>query len=351
MKKSFLTILASAPLVALVTIAPATGVSAELTGAGSTFVYPVISKWAEAYKKETGNSVNYQSIGSGGGIKQIQGKTVEFGATDMPLKSEELAKDDLVQFPLVNGAVVPVVHLTGVENGKLKLSGPVLADIFLGKIKKWNDAAITAMNKDVKLPDQQISVVHRSDGSGTSFIWTNYLSKVSPEWKTAVGEGTAVKWPAGVGGKGNEGVASFVKQIDGAIGYVEFAYAQQNQMNAVQMKNQAGEFITPNLAAFKTAAEGGGWAGAKDFYLILTDAAGKKSWPIAGSTFVLMHKTQENPEQAKQVISFFKWAYSKGQNLAEGLSYVPVPAKVTSMIEKTWKSEFKTKDGKTIAMP
>ncbi len=335
----------------LASLAQSAHAASEMTGAGSTFVYPIISKWADAYKKETGNSMNYQSIGSGGGIKQIQSKTVDFGATDMPMKSEDLAKDDLVQFPLINGAVVPVVNIAGVEAGKLKLSGTVLADIFLGKIKKWNDVAIMEMNKGMKLPAQDISVVHRSDGSGTSFIWTNYLSKVSSVWKTKPGEGTAVNWPVGVGGKGNEGVASFVKQIDGSIGYVEYAYAMQNKMSFVQMKNKDGQFVEPNLESFKTAADGGDWATAKDYYLILTDAAGKKSWPIAGSTFILMHKTQENPEQAKHVLGFFQWAYKKGSSMAQELSYVPVPGKVIAMIEKTWKTEIKTKEGKAIALP
>ncbi len=323
----------------------------DITGAGSTFVYPVISKWAEAYKKETGNSINYQSIGSGAGIKQIQNKTVDFGASDMPLKSEELAKGNLVQFPLVNGAVVPVIHVSGIEGGKLKLDGSTLANIFMGRIKKWNDPALMALNPGMKIPDQEISVVHRSDGSGTSFIWSNYLSKVSPDWKSQIGEGTAVKWPTGVGGKGNEGVASFVNQIDGSIGYVEYAYAQQNKMIVVQMKNKSGEFVQPNSESFIQAANAGDWATAKDYYLILTDAGGKKSWPIAGSTFVILHKTQENPEQAKQVLGFFHWAYNSGQKLASELSYVPMPAKVTAMIEKTWKSEIKTKDGKVISLP
>jgi phosphate transport system substrate-binding protein len=325
--------------------------AAEITGAGSTFVYPIISKWADAYKKETGTSINYQSIGSGGGIKQIQAKTVDFGATDKPMTSEELAKDGLIQFPLVNGAVVPVVHLKDVNAGDLKLSGPVLADIFMGKVKKWNDPAITAMNKGLKLPDQDIQVVHRADGSGTSFIWTNYLSKVSPEWKEKIGEGTAVNWPTGVGGKGNEGVASYVNQIDGSIGYVEYAYALQNKMNYTQMKNKAGTFVKPELKTFSEAAAGGDWAKAKDYYLILTDAGGKNSWPIAGSTFILMHKNQEDSAKAKQTLGFFKWAYAKGGTSAEELQYVPLPKKVAQMVEKTWSTEIKGKDGKVIAIP
>jgi phosphate transport system substrate-binding protein len=323
----------------------------DITGAGSTFVYPVISKWADAYKKETGHSINYQSIGSGGGIKQIQGKTVDFGASDMPLKSEDLAKDDLIQFPLINGAVVPVIHVAGILPGQLKLSGPVVADIFMGKIKKWNDPAIVEMNKTLKLPDQAITVVHRSDGSGTSFIWSNYLSKVSPDWKSKVGEGTAVNWPVGVGGKGNEGVASYVTQIDGSIGYVEYAYSLQNKMNYTQMKNRAGQFVEPKVETFKEAAAGGDWAKAKDYYLILTDAPGKNSWPVAGSTFVLMHKTQDKPEQGKEALRFFRWAYNKGQGMADELNYVPMPGKVSAMIEKTWKSEIKSRDGSAILVP
>ncbi len=323
----------------------------EMTGAGSTFVYPLISKWADAYKKETGNSVNYQSIGSGGGIKQIQGKTVDFGASDMPLKTEDLAKDNLIQFPVINGGVVPILNVAGMTTGQLKLTGDLLANIFLGTIKKWNDPAITALNKGLKLPDQAITVVHRSDGSGTSFIWTNYLSKVSADWKTKVGEGSAVNWPAGVGGKGNEGVASYVKQIDGSIGYVEYAYALQNKMASVQMKNKAGQFVEPKAETFKAAAAGAEWEKAKDFYLILTDAPGKNSWPIAGSTFVLMHKLQEKPEQAKATLKFFQWAYGKGQGMAEELHYVVLPTKITALIEKNWKAEIKSKDGAAVFVP
>ena len=343
--KSFLVFV----MLGLFSVSPAG--ATEVTGAGSTFVYPLISKWADAYKKETGDSINYQSIGSGGGIKQIQGKTVDFGATDMPLKSEDLVKDDLVQFPVINGGVVPVINLAGVTVGQLKLTGNILANIFLGTIKKWNDPAITDLNKGLKLPDQAISVVHRSDGSGTSFIWSNYLSKVSTDWKTKVGEGTAVNWPVGVGGKGNEGVATYVKQIDGSIGYVEYAYALQNKMATVQMKNKAGQFVEPKAETFKAAAAGAEWEKVKDFYLILTDAPGKNSWPIAGSTFILMHKTQEKPEQAKAALKFFHWAYSKGQGMAEELNYVTLPSKVAALIEKNWKTEIKSKDGAVIFVP
>jgi phosphate transport system substrate-binding protein len=324
--------------------------AAEITGAGSTFVYPILAKWADTYKKETGTSVNYQSIGSGGGIKQIQSKTVEFGATDMPLKSEDLAKDDLVQFPIISGAVVPVIHVKNVENAKMNLTGALLADIFAGGIKKWNDPAIEKLNKGLKLPDQAITVVHRSDGSGTSFIWTNYLSKVSADWKAKFGEGTAINWPAGVGGKGNEGVASYVKQIDGSVGYVEYAYALQNKMITTRVENKSGDFVAATPASFKAAAASADWTKAKDYYLILTDTAGKASWPIAGSTFILMHKTQADAAQAKEALKFFHWAYAKGAQQADELNYVSIPAKVAKAIEQTWKKEIKSTDGAPIAV-
>lgn len=315
--------------------------AAEITGAGSTFVFPLISKWAATYKTETGTAINYQSIGSGGGIKQIQGSTVDFGATDMPLKPEDLFKDDLIQFPLVNGAIVPVIHVEGIESGKMKLTGPMIADIFLGKIKKWNDKTIQALNPDLKIPDKEISVVHRADGSGTSFVFTNYLSKVSPQWKEKVGEGTAVQWPLGVAGKGNEGIATFVKQIDGAIGYVEFAYALQNKMTMTKMKNNAGKFVTPDDESFAAAAAGAEWGKAKNFYLIMTDAPGAKSWPIAGSTFILMHKTQKNGQQASVALKFFQWVYSNGDASAKELHYVSIPKNVAKTIQEQWHKEIK----------
>jgi phosphate transport system substrate-binding protein len=313
----------------------------EVTGAGSTFVYPILAKWATAYKTETGSQINYQSIGSGGGIKQIQAKTVDFGATDMPLKPEELAKDDLVQFPIINGALVTIVHIAGIKAGELKLTGPLIADIFMGKVKKWNDKAIADLNKGTKLPDQDISVVHRSDGSGTSFIFSNYLSKVSGDFKTKIGEGTAVQWPVGVGGKGNEGVANFVKQIDGSIGYVEYAYAVQNDMAYTQIQNHAGKFVTPNDDSFAAAASGVDWAKAPGYYLIMTDAGGAKSWPIAGSTFILMHKNQDKVAQGTEALKFFKWAYAKGEASAREMHYVPIPAKVSKDIQSKWKTEIK----------
>lgn len=313
----------------------------EITGAGSTFVYPILAKWAAAYKTETGHAVNYQSIGSGGGIKQIQAKTVDFGATDMPMKPEDLEKDDLIQFPIINGAIVPVLHVEGIKTNELKLSGALLADIFLGKIKKWNDPAIAALNSGLKLPAQDISVVHRSDGSGTSFVFTNYLSKISPEWKTKIGEGTAVTWPVGVGGKGNEGVASYVKQIDGSIGYVEYAYAVQNTMTVAKLKNHENQFVEADDQSFNAAAAGVDWTKAKGFYLIMTDAPGKKSWPIAGSTFILMQKTQKNVQQGTEALKFFKWAYAHGEASAKELHYVPIPATVAKAVEKEWHNQIK----------
>lgn len=314
--------------------------AADITGAGSTFVYPVLSKWADVYKKETGTSVNYQSIGSGGGIKQIQSKTVDFGATDMPLNPEELKRDGLVQFPIISGAIVAVVNLAGIATNQLKLDGPLLADLYLGKIKKWNDPAIAAVNPGLPLPNLAVAVVHRSDGSGSSFIWTNYLSKVSANWRDQVGEGSAVRWPVGVGGKGNEGVASYVKQIKGAIGYVEFAYALQNKMTTVQLKNQAGQFVEPNSTSFMSAATSANWTKARDYFLILTDAPGKDAWPVAGSTFVLMQRTPKSQEQTAATVKFFRWVLDKGGNMASELHYVPLPKTLAQSVEKTWKENI-----------
>jgi phosphate transport system substrate-binding protein len=321
----------------------------DITGAGATFPYPVYAKWAEAYKAKTGVGMNYQSIGSGGGIKQIQNKTVDFGASDMPLKPEELDKDGLLQFPTVIGGDVPVVNLEGVKPGELKLTGPLLADIYLGKITKWNDPAIAKLNPGAKLPDSEITVVHRSDGSGTTFIWVNYLSKVSPEWKQKVGEGTSVAWPAGVGGKGNEGVASYVQRVKGAIGYVEYAYALQNKMTYAQVQNRDGVFVSPSSETFKAAAAGADWTKTPGYYLVLTDQPGKNSWPISGATFILMYKTQPKPETAKEVLKFFDWAYSpEGDKLADALDYVPLPEAVTQQIRGTWKAQIKDTSGKPV---
>jgi len=322
--------------------------AANITGAGATFPYPVYAKWAEAYKAKTGIGMNYQSIGSGGGIKQIKAKTVDFGASDKPLKPEELAKDGLMQFPTVMGGVVPVINLPGISGGQVKLNGGVLADMFLGKIKKWNDPAIAALNQGVTLPSTSITVVHRSDGSGTTFIFTNYLSKVSPEWKQKVGEEASVSWPAGVGGKGNEGVASYVKQIKGSIGYVEFAYALQNKMAYTLLQNKEGNFVAPNEASFKAAAAGANWEKAPGFYEILTDEPGKQSWPITGATFILLHKSQANAENAKAVLKFFEWAYTEGDKMALELDYIPMPENVVKLIQNAWKTQVKDASGKAL---
>ncbi|MHB1290925.1 MAG: phosphate ABC transporter substrate-binding protein PstS [Sulfuricella sp.] len=320
----------------------------NITGAGATFPYPIYAKWAEAYKAKTGTNFNYQSIGSGGGIKQIQAKTVDFGASDMPLKSEELDKNGLMQFPAVMGGVVPVINLANIAPGQIKLNGTVLADIFLGKIKKWNDPAIVALNKDAKLADEAITVVHRSDGSGTTFIFTNYLSKVSPEWKSKVGENTSVSWPAGVGGKGNEGVASYVKQIKGSIGYVEYAYALQSKMTHTQLQNREGHFVQPVEESFKAAAAYAQWDKAPGFYEILTDEPGKQSWPITGATFILMHKVQSKPENAAEVLKFFDWAYTNGGKMALEMDYIPMPDSVVKLVKGAWKAQIKDASGKAI---
>ncbi len=317
----------------------------NITGAGATFPYPIYAKWAEAYKAQSGTNMNYQSIGSGGGIKQITAKTVDFGASDMPLKPEDLEKNGLMQFPTVIGGVVPVINVNGIASGQLKLDGKTLANIYLGKITKWNDPAIVALNSGLSLPDTDITVVHRSDGSGTSFIFTNYLSKASADWKATVGEGTAVSWKAGTGGKGNEGVASYVQRIKGSIGYVEYAYALQNKMNSVQLKNRDGQFVVANEDSFKAAAAGAQWDKAPGFYEILTDEPGKATWPISGATFILVHKSQEKPESGTAVLKFFDWAYTKGGKLASDLDYVPLPDSVTKLIRDAWKKQVKDSKG------
>lgn len=320
----------------------------DITGAGATFPYPIYAKWAEAYKAKTGVGMNYQSIGSGGGIKQIEAKTVDFGASDMPLKPEDLEKNSLVQFPAIMGGDVPVYNLEGIGNGELKFTGALLADIYLGKITKWNDPAIAALNKGIKLPDQDITVVHRSDGSGTTFIWVNYLSKVSPEWKAKVGEGTSVQWPAGTGGKGNEGVASYVQRLKGAIGYVEYAYALQNKMSVGQVQNKAGQFVKPNDDSFKAAAAGAEWDKAPGMYLLLTDQNGKESWPITGASFIMMQKVQGKPDTAQAVLQFFDWAYNNGGKMATELDYVPIPEKVQGLVRAHWKTEIRDAGGKAV---
>ena len=315
----------------------------DIIGAGATFPYPLYAKWADAYKKQTGVSLNYQSIGSGGGIKQIQAKTVDFGASDMPLKPEELDKNGLVQFPAIVGGNVIAYNIKGISTGQLKLTGPVIAGIFLGKITKWNDPAIAKLNAGVTLPGDAIAVVHRSDGSGTTFIFVNYLSKVSDDWKTKVGEGTSVNWPVGVGVKGNEGVASYVQKITGSIGYVEYAFAKQNKLAVAALQNQAGEFVLPDDLTFKAAAASTRWDRSPGFYEILTNQPGKESWPMTGASFILMHKAQDKPDNAKQVLHFFDWAFKNGAKMAEELDYVPLPESLVKLVQAEWK--LKIKDG------
>ncbi|MCK1623817.1 phosphate ABC transporter substrate-binding protein PstS [Bradyrhizobium sp. 160] len=316
--------------------------AADITGAGATFPFPVYSKWADAYKKETGNGLNYQSIGSGGGIKQILAKTVTFGASDAPLKAEQLEKDGLVQWPMVMGAIVPVVNLEGVKPGELVFDGETLANIYLGKITKWDDAAIKKLNPNVKLPAEAITVVRRSDGSGTTFNFTNYLSKASADWKSKVGEGTAVEWPVGVGAKGNEGVSGNISQTKNSIGYVEYAYAKQNKLTYTGLVNKAGKPVQPTVEAFQAAASNADWAKAPGYYVILTDQPGEKSWPITAATFILMHKSATDKAASQEAIKFFRWAFKNGGKAAEELDYIPMPDSVVQLIEKTWAAEIKS---------
>lgn len=321
----------------------------NFTGAGATFPYPVYGKWAAAYKTQTGTGMNYQSIGSGGGIKQIRAKTVNFGATDKPLSPEELSTDGLMQFPTLIGGVVPVINIEGIKPGQLKLTADTLSAIFLGKITKWNDPKIAADNQGVQLPDANITVVHRSDGSGTTYIFTNYLAQVSADWKSNVGNDAAVQWPVGTGGKGNEGVASYVQRIKNSIGYVEYAYALQNKMTYVQLKNRDGQFVSPDADNFKAAAANAKWDASKGFHMMLTNQSGKASWPISGATFILMHKQQDSAESAKEVLKFFDWAFSPdGDKMASDLDYVPLPDNVTKMIRDAWKKQIKDSSGKSI---
>jgi phosphate transport system substrate-binding protein len=316
--------------------------AADITGAGATFPFPIYSKWADAYKKETGNGLNYQSIGSGAGIKQIQAKTVTFGATDAPLKAEQLEKDGLVQWPQVMGAIVPVVNVEGVKPGELVLNGETLANIYLGKITKWDDAAIKKLNPSLTLPSTSIAVVRRSDGSGTTFVFTDYLSKVSEEWKSKVGSNTAVEWPVGVGAKGNEGVAGNVGQTKNSIGYVEYAYAKQNKLTFAALTNKAGKTVQPTIASFQAAAANADWAKAPGYYIILSDQAGDQSWPITAATFILMHKQPTDKAAAAEAIKFFSWAFEKGDKMAEELDYIPMPDSVVNLIKKTWSSDIKS---------
>lgn len=318
-----------------------------LNGAGATFPYPVYAKWAYEYQQLNGTRVNYQSIGSGGGIQQIRQKTVDFGASDAPLTKDELDQDGLVQFPMIMGGVVPVVNISGVKPGQLKLTPTLLADIFLGKVKNWNDPAITKENPNLSLPNKAISVVHRADGSGTTWIFTNYLDKISKEWHDKVGTDKAVSWPVGSGGKGNEGVAAYVQRLDGTIGYVEYAYALQNKMSHVQLKNQAGQYVEPSIETFQSAAENADWQNAPGFYVVLTDQPGEKSWPITGASYILVHKEQKDAGKAKEMLSFFDWSYQHGAKTAEELDYVPMPENVADLVEAMWVNDIKA-DGKPV---
>ncbi|KQT07671.1 phosphate ABC transporter substrate-binding protein PstS [Ramlibacter sp. Leaf400] len=319
----------------------------DVTGAGASFPAPLYAKWAADYNKATGVKINYQSVGSGAGMRQIEAKTVDFGASDAPLKDEELAKKGLIQFPTVVGGVIPVVNIKGVGPGQLRLNGQVLGDIYLGKVTKWNDAAIKALNPSLNLPDAAIAVVRRADGSGTSFAFTNYLSQVNPEWKSKVGEGTAVNWPTGAGGKGNEGVAAFVGRLPNAIGYVEYAYVKQNKMTYALMQNAAGQFVAPDDSAFAAAAANADWS--KTFHQILNNKPGAQAWPITTATYIMMHKVQDKPAQAAATLKFFEWAYKSGDKTAQDLDYVPMPANVKAQIEKLWATELKDGSGKAVA--
>jgi phosphate transport system substrate-binding protein len=320
--------------------------AADITGAGATFPYPIYAKWAEAYKAKVGVGMNYQSIGSGGGIAQIKARTVDFGASDMPLKPEDLQTAGLLQFPAIVGGVVPVMNVEGIKPGAIKLSGPVLADIFLGKIKKWDDKPIADLNPGLKLPSTPITVVHRSDGSGTTFIWTDYLSKVNAEWKGKVGASTAVSWPEGVGGKGNEGVAAYVQRMKGSIGYVEYAYAKRNNMTYALLQNKDGQYVAPDNETFQAAAANADWKNAPMFYQILTNQPGKNAWPVTGASFILMHVKQDKPQNAAEVLKFFEWSFRNGQKLAVDLDYVPLPESLVKLIQDAWKSQIKDGSGK-----
>jgi phosphate transport system substrate-binding protein len=342
-----MTMFRTAVLAATTTIFSGAVWAQDVTGAGATFPAPIYAKWADAYHKATGARINYQSVGSGAGIKQIKSKTVDFGASDMPLKDEDLAKDGMVQFPTVIGGVVPVVNIKGIQPGQIRLTGQVLGDIYLGKITKWNDAALVALNPGVPLPDAAIAPVRRADGSGTTFIFTNYLSKVNAEWKSKVGEGTAVNWPVGAGGKGNEGVAAFVQRLPNSIGYVEYAYVKQNKMTYTLMKNKDGLFVPPSDAAFKAAAAGADWN--KTFYQITTEQPGKDSWPLTNPTYILMYKSQDKPVNASNALKFFDWAFNSGDKMADDLDYVPLPASVKDLVRKQWADQIKDASGKAIA--
>jgi phosphate transport system substrate-binding protein len=320
----------------------------NISGAGATFPYPAYSRWAQAYQQETGTNINYQAIGSGGGIRQIKERTVTFGASDSPLKPEELQEAGLVQFPMIMGGVVPVVNLDGVEPGKLRLDGETLAQIYLGEIDSWDDDAIKALNPDLKLPDTAIAPVYRSDGSGTNFLFTNYLTQVSADFKSQVGSSTSVQWPAGIGARGNEGVAAMTGQTKGAIGYVEYAYAKQNNMNHVLMKNKDGQWVEPKSETFQAAAASADWSGSPGYYVILTNQPGAQSWPITGASFILMHRQPQDPAAARSALQFFDWAYKNGADMADELDYVPMPQKVVDLVEQTWTKDFAPAGGQPL---
>jgi phosphate transport system substrate-binding protein len=343
-KHMFKTMIAGAAAV----FAMSSAFAADVTGAGATFPYPIYAKWAEMYKAATGTGMNYQSVGSGAGIKQIKAKTVDFGASDMPLKAAELEEAGLMQFPAIMGGVVAVVNVEGVTPGQLKLTGPVLADIYLGKITKWNAAEIAALNPGVKLPGDDITVVHRADSSGTSFLFTDYLSKVNPEFQSKIGAGTAVKWATGIGGKGNEGVAANVQRIKGSIGYVEWAYAKKNKLAHTQLKNKDGQYLQPDDENFKAAAASAEWTKTPGFAVVLTDTAGKKSWPITGVSYILMHRSQADAAKGKEVVKFFDYAYKNGDAAAAELDYVPMPESVVKLVQGAWKAQLKDGAGAAI---
>ncbi len=341
-------ILKRAAVAAVAALAASAAIALDISGAGATFPYPIYSKWADMYKKETGNGLNYQSIGSGGGIKQIKARTVTFGASDQPLKPEDLEAAGLTQWPQVIGGIVPVVNLDGVGAGELALNGDALAKIFLGEITSWDDAALKKLNPKAKLPAQPIAVVHRSDGSGTTFNFTNYLSKVSADWKSKVGENSAVEWPVGIGAKGNEGVANNVANTKGAIGYVEYAYAKQNKLNFTKMVNKDGKIVAPTSESFQAAAANADWAKSPGFYQILTDEPGAKSWPITAATFILLPKQPQDEAAASEALKFFGWAFAKGGKAAEELDYIPMPKTVVELIKKSWTANVKGADGKPL---
>lgn len=344
--KPFRTWLAAGLAAAL--IAPSAALAADISGAGATFPYPVYAKWADAYKKETGIGLNYQSIGSGGGIKQIKAKTVTFGASDAPLSGKELEAGGLVQFPMVMGGIVPVLNLDGVKPGEMVLDGPTLAKIFVGDIKTWNDPAIAKLNPTLKLPNQAIAIVHRSDGSGTTYNFTHYLSDVSADWKAKVGTSTAVQWPAGIGAKGNEGVANNVAQTKGAIGYVEYAYAKQNKLTHANMVNKAGKTVSPVSGSFQAAAANADWKSQPGYGVILANQPGEASWPMTAATWILVYKQPSDPVATGEALKFFAWAYAKGNSMADELDYVPMPANVVSDVQKTWNAEIKDASGKAL---